>query len=359
VIEVTDPAAAEEQVRNYLDDAVARGDHRAAMVASGRLAYRNLHTGRPAQALDFANQAVRHAEQAGVGPWTMLGTEVQRLRMLGEIQGAGSVAPEVRRLRDLMETVQASPGEDEAARSWDVREGLLGMDRSARIALREWDGALAVNAEIIAGLNDRQAPASQIAVARMNDYGPLLRSGEASKARDILLDCRQVLLDANELGMLGIITGGVADVEAELGHFDNAIRLAWDALRYSYVAGDAGAVRDVYHNLGNYLVKHVSQPAAALACHLCAALIKTLSGTGDVESSLRAAAIDLYVSGGMIEPPVGIADLSSKTGDIPGTDPAALVAGLSPTPEAAEQVLRDLIARARALAEALSGDAAR
>jgi hypothetical protein len=113
----------------------------------------------------------------------------------------------------------------------------------------------------------RQAPNSQIAVARMNDYGPLLRRGEASKARDILLGCRQVLLDANELGMLGVITGGVADVEAGLGHFDNAIKLAWDALRYGYAAGDAGAIRDVYHNLGNYLVKHASQlPPSPATC---------------------------------------------------------------------------------------------
>jgi hypothetical protein len=50
--------------------------------------------------------------------------------------------------------------------------------------------------------------------------------------------------------------------------------------------------------------------------------------------------------------------LSSKTGDIPGTDPAALVTGLSPSPETAEQVLTDLIARAQVLAEALSGDGA-
>lgn len=279
--------------------------------------------------------------------------------MLSEMQYAGSVAPEVRRLRDLMEATEASTGEDEAARSWDVREALLNIDRSVRIALGEWDEALAVNAEIIASMHARQAPASQIAVARMNDYGPLLGRGAASQARDVLLGCRQVFLDENDLGMLGVSSGALADVEEKLGHFDNAIRLARDALRYGYAAGDAGAVRDVYHNLGNYLVKRASQPAPALACHLCAALIKTLSGVGDVESSLRAAAIDLYVSGGTIEPPVGIADLSSKTGDIPGTDPAALVAGLSPSPETAEQVLRDLIARARALAEALPGDAAR
>lgn len=156
-----------------------------------------------------------------------------------------------------------------------------------------------------------------------------------------------------------LVQGALADVEEKHGHFDNAIRLARDALRYGYAAGDAGAVRDVYHNLGNYLVKRASRPSPALACHLRAALIKTLSGVGDVESSLRAAAIDLYVSGGTIEPPVGIADLSSKTGDIPGTGPAALVAGLSPFPETIRQVLSDLIGRARALAEALPGDAAR
>lgn len=358
VTEVTDPAAAEEPFSDCLAAAVASGDHRVAMIAAGRLAYRNLHSGRPAQALDFADQAVSHAQQAGMGPWTMLGTEVQRLQMLSETQDAGSVAPEVQRLRGLMEAAKAGTRDDEAAHSWDVREALLNIDRRVKTTLGEWDDARAVNAEIVASMQARQAPTSQIAVARMNDYGPLLRRGEASKARDILLGCRQVLLDANELGMLGVITGGVADVEAGLGHFDNAIKLAWDALRYGYAAGDAGAIRDVYHNLGNYLVKHASQPAPALACHLCAALIKTLSGTGDIESSLRAAAIDLYVSGGTIEPPAGIADLSSKTGDIPGTDPAALVTGLSPSPETAEQVLTDLIARAQALAEALSGDGA-
>jgi hypothetical protein len=99
VTEVTDPAAAEELFSDFLAAAEACGDHRVAMIAAGRLAYRNLHSGRPAQALDFADQAVSHAEQAGMGPWSTLGTGVQRLRILSEMQDAGSVAPEVRRLR--------------------------------------------------------------------------------------------------------------------------------------------------------------------------------------------------------------------------------------------------------------------
>lgn len=200
-------------------------------------------------------------------------------------------------------------------------------------------------------MHHRRAPASQIAVARMNDYGPLLRLGTVSQARDLLLDCRQSFQAANDLRMLGTTLGALADAEEKLSRVDNAIKLAFDALRYGYAAGDTGTVRDVYHNLGNYLAKHVGQPIPALACHLCAALIKALSGASHTESSVRAASAVFYVFGNGVEPPAGIADLGRRIGDIPGTDPAALIARLSPDPETAERTLQDLIARARELAE--------
>jgi hypothetical protein len=206
-------------------------------------------------------------------------------------------------------------------------------------------------------MHDRRAPASQIAVARLNDYAPMLRLGKISQARNILLECRQTFLDAHDLQMLGTTLGALADVEEELGHAHNAVQLARDALRYGYTTGNVGIVRDVYHNLGNYLAKHADQPISALACHLCAALINALSGTRDTERSVRAASVDFYVFGNAVEPPDGIADLSSRIGDIPGTDPTALIARLSPDPETAERTLQDLIARARQLAESPSEDA--
>jgi hypothetical protein len=49
--------------------------------------------------------------------------------------------------------------------------------------------------------------------------------------------------------------------------------------------------------------------------------------------------------------------LSSRIGGIPGTDPAALIAQLSPDPETAERALQDLIARALELAEMPPEDA--
>jgi tetratricopeptide (TPR) repeat protein len=357
VTEVIDPAAAEAQVHSYLAAAVARGDYRAAMVAAGRLAYQCLHSARFTEALAFADQAISYAQQAEVGPWTKLGTEVQRLQMLNETEDIRRVLPEIQRLRNLMEALENNSSEDEAARSWDVREAILNIDRSVRIELGEWDKALAINSEIIVSMHDRQAPASQIAVAKMNDYGPLLRRGKVSQARDLLLDCRQAFQEANDLRMLGTTLGALADAEEKLSHFGNAIKLARDALRYGYAAEDTTTVRDVYHNLGNYLVKHADQPIPALACHLCAALIKALSSTRDTKRSVRAASAVFYVFGNAVEPPASIADLSSRVGEISGTDPTALIARLSPDSETAEQTLQDLIAQARQLAEMPPEDA--
>jgi hypothetical protein len=359
VAEAIDPAAAEAPVPGYLADAAARGDYRTAMIAAGRLAGRRLHDGRLNEALTFADQAVSYAQQAGMGPWTRLGTEVQRLQMLSQAQDASRILPEVQRLRDLMEALGADSGEEEAARPWDVREALWNIDRAARTDLGDWDGALAVNAEIIASMNDRRAPAAQLAVVRMNEYAPLLRLGKPGEARDVLLACQRAFRDANDLRMLGITVGALADVEEELGHFDTAIRLACDALRYSHAAEDVAAQGDLYHNLGNYLAKHVGQPIPALACHLCAALIKDLSGSAGVDRSVRAASFDLYVFSGGIQPPTDIADMVGRIGDIPETDPEALIMQLSPDPGTAERALQGLITRAREAARTLPGGGTR
>jgi tetratricopeptide (TPR) repeat protein len=355
VTEVLGPAE-EAKVRGYLDAAVACGDHRTAMVASGKLAYYCLHSARFTDALAYADRAVIYAQQAQAGPWTKLGTEVQRLQMLNETEAADRVLPEIQRLREFMDSIESNPGEDEAALPWDVREALLNIDRSVRIDLRQWEKALAVNAEIITSMEDRNAPDSQRAVAAMNDYGPLLGLGKPPDARALLVACRQALEASGDLRTLSAAIGALADAEEKLGHFENAIKLALDALRYAYTAGAVATVFDIYHNLGNYLAKHAGQPIPALACHLCAALLKALTGGGDTEHSVRAASVELCVFGDAAVPPVSIEDLSSKIGDIAGTNPVALISQVSPDPQTAEQTLQDLVARARELAKALPGD---
>jgi hypothetical protein len=63
----------------------------------------------------------------------------------------------------------------------------------------------------------------------------------------------------------------------------------------------------------------------------------------DPDAQYRDIVIDLRRSGGAAATPNSIADLCRALGDIPGTDPAALVAKLSPDPTAAERTLEELI----------------
>jgi hypothetical protein len=355
VLVVIDPAAAEATLRAALDDAVARGDYRAASVAAGRLVYLCRDSGRLAEALHLAGQMADYTRRAGLGPWTQLTAEARRLQVLNAMGQAGQVLAEVGRLRARMEALPATPAADgptEASTPWNVREMLLDTGREAARLVGRWQEALELNAAILASMRGRRAPAADIARSRFNDYFPLLSLGRTGDALALLLEVRQVFQDAHDTEMLGKTLSALADAEDQRGHGDAAIRLERDALRYKYLAGDVPSVAISYHNLGNYLRRHARQPAPALASHLTAALIEALAGTDDDGQSANAAATDLRELGAAAVPPRDVADLCDRLADIPGTDLPRLIAALSSDPENAEQALRDLTAQARQLAAA-------
>ncbi len=97
-----------------------------------------------------------------------------------------------------MPSLPATPGPDETAIPWNVREVLLDTGRDAARQLGRWQDALDLNAENIASERERGAPATDIARARFNDYGPLLRLGRTEEALALLLECRQVFQDAHD-----------------------------------------------------------------------------------------------------------------------------------------------------------------
>jgi hypothetical protein len=352
VLEVLDPAAGERELRAYLDAAVARGDYRWASVAAGRLADLCRVSGRLAEALALTGQKAGYTRQAGLGPWTQLLDEGRRLQVLTAMGQAGQVLDEVRRLRDRMRSLPATPGRDETAIPWNIREVLLDTGRDAARQLRRWQDALDLNAENIASQRERSAPAAETAQSRFNDYGPLLRLGRSGEALALLLECRQVFQDARDIRMLGKILGALADIEDERGHGDAAIGLERDALRYRYLAGDVTGITVSYHNLGNYLRRHARQPAAALACHLASALICVLATAEGTEDSVHSAVIDLRELGTDATLPADMPTLCDQVGDIPGTDLASLLTALAPDPATGEQALRELIAQAQTLAAA-------
>jgi tetratricopeptide (TPR) repeat protein len=354
VLMVIDHGAPDRLMRGYMKTAETRGDYSAASVAAMWLVDFCWRRGRIAEARGLADTMIGYTRQAGHGPWTVLHDEAQRLQVVSATgQEAGYVLAEVRRLRIHMESLPAAPGQDEVVPRWQVREMLLDVGRNAARQLECWQDALDLNTEIVASKQGRNAPAPDIARARYSDYYPLLQLCRADEALAVLQECRKVAEDADDNALLGITFAGLADVESALGHGDAAIRLTQDALRYKYRAENVIHIANSYHRLGDHILDHARQPAAALTCHLAAALIGSLTGAEGADDSVSSAAIDLREAGADAAPPADTADLCRRLADIPGTDLTSLLNALSPDTDATDQGLRDLIARARALAAAL------
>jgi tetratricopeptide (TPR) repeat protein len=350
VLQVTDPVAAESRLRAALGDAVHRADHRAATAITGFLVNQCMVTGRLAEALAFADEGDGYARQAGLGPWSLLGNKARRLQVLNAMGQASQVLAEVLRLRDQMRNLPAVPGPDEITPPWDVREALLDTGRAAAHQVSRWKEALDFNAEVAASRTDRHVPAAEIARARSADASPLRHLGRTDEALRLLQECLQAFQAARDIQAIGKTLAELADIEDDRSHGDAAVRLQRDAFRYSYLAGDVTGITVGYHNLGNYHYRHTHQAAEALACHLAADLICTLSGTLWAQRVAHAPAADLAVFGAAAVPPADVADLCARVGDIPGTDLAGLIARLAPDAETAERTLRDLVTQAAKMA---------
>jgi len=354
VVQASDPAAAEALLRAHLDDAIASGNYPAAAIDAGQLSALSMNSGRLPEALAFAEHVAEYVRRAGLGPWTQLGAEANRLQILTAMGRPAQTLDDARRFLDQMPALPAIAGRDELITAWGVRETVLDAGRAAATMLRRWEDALGWSAAALASMRDRRAPATVIARTRFCDYSPLLHLGRLDEALAMLRDCRRVFQEIQDTRALGKVLGALAQTESQRGQGDAAIAMERDALRYQFLAGDVPGIPVSYHNLGLYLRRHARQPAPALACHLAAALIYTLTGSGLAADSVHGAAKDILEFGALAVPPRDVPDLSRQIGDIPGTDLPGLIAAFSPSAQTAEQALRDIISQAQELTAAVS-----
>jgi tetratricopeptide (TPR) repeat protein len=350
-LEIIEPAAAEAQLRAALAAALDRGNYEIASVTCSDLARYCCNTGRLAEALTLADQMIRHAEQAGLGPWSQLGDQAERLHVLSLMGRFSEVLAEVDRLRARMSTLPATSAQTETVTPWSVRENLLDTGRSAALQLGRWQDALDLNAEIVASKRDRGAPANETVGTRFNDYGPLLRLDRTDEALALLVQCREVFESARNIIGLANVFSALADVEDKLGHGQAAITLEKDGLRYSYIAGDVIGIAVSHYNFGNYLARHTGQGDAALAHHLAAALIQAITGSRSAMDPVGAAANDIRSVNQDSVVPADVTQLCQGVGEVPGVDLSRVIGALTGA-EAAEQALRDLTARVTELATA-------
>uniref|UniRef100_A0AAU2A2V3 CHAT domain-containing protein n=1 Tax=Streptomyces sp. NBC_00093 TaxID=2975649 RepID=A0AAU2A2V3_9ACTN len=344
-----DPAAAERHERAALASASARGDHSAAASASSGLVALCVRAGRLTEALALAEQGAEHARLAGLGTWTTLLYEVQRLHVLSETDRAGEALAEADALHRRMRDVPRKRGPGEGVDWWEVWEELCDTGQRAAIEAGEWRRALEYADDLSASKRARGAPVTDLAGARLPAYMPLLRLGRTEDALRLLEECRQVFEDAGDLPSLGEVFGALANVADVRGHGEVAIARERDSLRYAYRAGVPPVVAVGHGNLGTYLHSHARDAAGAVAHHLAAALLATLSGGGRTMNAAQSLAADLQEFGAdaVAELPAGVEELCARVAEVPGVALDRLLAGLDPGLVRAREALDALVREAK------------
>jgi tetratricopeptide (TPR) repeat protein len=273
-----DPAEAETLLRDALTQAIGAGNFRTASNISGDLANLLRARGRLREALDVTGQQAGYARQAGLGPWTQLADQGQRLQILGQMGEHRQVLEQIQALRTAMDKLPATKAANEAVNPWNVREATLGTGRSSALALGEWQQALDLNAAALASKRARGAGTYEIARFLYNDAGPLLRLGRLKEAEQILINCQQVYEDHGDLAGLAKVLTVRADLEDERGNLAAALGFQQAAIRFNYARPEPWDIAISHYNLANYLAAAGSDPAEQRAHRLAAALLFQLSG---------------------------------------------------------------------------------
>lgn len=358
VMQALDPLEAETFLRGRLADSVASRDYQDAFTIAGALFNLCLENGRPEEALGFTELQSEYVLQSSESNiWEFIGIYVERMHALNAMGQFDQVLEMVQGVRDIMRDMVNDRGPD--AFPQDLRELLCDIGGLAAFRLGRWNESLTLTDERITFMEERHAPAPEVARARLNRHAPLIELGRVDEARELLQRCRWDFQQADDLQVddlqaFGVALGGLAETENRRERFDEAIRLQSEALRYDNRAGNVATIAVGYRNLGVYLrrqahqQRQVGRPALALACCLTAALIYKLTDAdpGRADITIRDARSILDEFGAAITSPTDITNLYAQIGGIPAPDPASLIARLSPDPETAERTMRDLIAEA-------------
>jgi hypothetical protein len=222
----------------------------------------------------MAEKVTEHNTDAGTGEWTRLAAEAARLHSLYQQGRLDEVLDAVEQHRATMTMLPDEPDAGQDVDPWSIREAILGVGVVAAHDLGRWPQALELNAAVRRSQEDRKATEVELAVTWFNDYGPLLRTGHAVEARDLLYKCRAAFGRAEDVIMMGNTLSALADADAHLGHVNLSVEQETDALRLKYQGSDPEAIAVSHYNLANYLISARQEPQPVWAHRLAAAVIR-------------------------------------------------------------------------------------
>jgi tetratricopeptide (TPR) repeat protein len=290
----------ESMMREVIRRAEALGDFRLASGGLGNLVTMLFHAGKFNELISLVEKEKEYIRLAGMGPWTQLQAEMRRLRALNALGRYNEVLSAVKELWQQQRLLPERSDQKESAAPWNIREHILNEGHTAAIGLQEWELSLALNAEMMAIKKAIGAPRREVARVRFNDYSGLLRLGRYQEVRQLLLDCRVIFEEENDIELLGKVFTALSTVEETGGHHQQAVSFEQTALRYKYLFGDPEGCAISHFNLANRLMVS-GPPQVALAHRLAAIIIAFQTGSGRLQSRLDTLAF--HLSHNMPDPP--------------------------------------------------------
>jgi tetratricopeptide (TPR) repeat protein len=345
IIADTDPAEAEQLLRHALDQLVMSENYGLARVTAGDLANLLISRGRLAEALDLADQNETYAQQAGVGPWSVLNIQAHKLQILGMMGNHQQVLDQLVALRAQLDVLPAPRDNDEGVEPWYVRELILSTGDSAAGATGQRELELELLAALVASMQARRATDHEIARARLNQATPLIRLGRLDEAEQVLAECQEIFEEHNDIARLANVLAVRADLGDERGNQQSAIALERTTIRYKYIHEDVRGIAISHHSLATYMKSGGIDPAEQRAHRLAATLIFQLVGmthefTAGIE---RLAGEILSSSQGGDSLPATVTEVIEVTERTEGVRLGQLVTALQPDTNAVANALAQIL----------------
>jgi hypothetical protein len=273
-----EPDQAEPILVDVEQKSEAAGDHRYAAIMAGDLVTLYRLAGRYRDALDAADRKAAHARAAGLGPWSTMSNDVQRLEVYRSANDAEHVLTEVRRLVPLLDTLPAGPGPGEPVSAWNVRETLFDEGLWAADTLSSWNEALDFGRRRLASQRQRGAYPTEILVTEF-DMARATRHMEGDAVVGPILErCRAALADAKDYVRLAGCEAQMAEILWNTAdRRGDAIHSAGQALRFAYIDPIRFNVGYYHFGYGQMLI-HSGDPVRG-AAH-CVAGQMVLGGDG-------------------------------------------------------------------------------